>query len=89
MRGIGSQRRWRCVVAIILWASGLLVSLYAQYATKLTPKVLAIVNMPLIELKDADPPLLRVKNERFNAALKEAKARFDPDTGIARNGVSN
>jgi hypothetical protein len=85
MRG-GSQRRWRCVFAIILWASGLQVSLYAQYATKLTPKVLAIVNRPLIELKDDDPPLLRVKKERFNAALKEAKARFDADTGIARNG---
>jgi hypothetical protein len=30
-----------------------------------------------MELKDDDPPLLRLKKERFNAALNETKARFD------------
>src|SRR5258708_33865597 len=39
----------------------------------------------LLEKKDADPPLLRLKKERFNAALKEAKARFDLyDRGLTR-----
>jgi hypothetical protein len=33
--------------------------------------------MPLVELKSDDAPLLRLKKERFNAALNEAKARFD------------
>jgi len=62
---------------MILWASGLQVSLYAQNPTKLTPKVIAAINAPPVELKHDDPPLLRVKKERFNAALKEAKARAD------------
>jgi predicted RNase H-like HicB family nuclease len=38
---------------------------------------MAVVNAPLAEIKDDDPPLLRLKKQRFNAALKEAKARFD------------
>jgi hypothetical protein len=38
---------------------------------------MAVVNMPQLELKDDDPPLLRLKKERFNAALNEAKARFE------------
>jgi hypothetical protein len=36
-------------------------------------------------LKDDDAPLLRLKKERFNAALNEAKARFDPyNRGLTR-----
>jgi hypothetical protein len=77
MRGIGSPRIWSCAVAIILWASGLQVSLYAQIANRLSPKVMAAMNAPPVELKDDDPPLLRAKKERLNAALKEAKARAD------------
>jgi hypothetical protein len=85
MRGIGSKLGWSCALAIILWASGLQVSLYAQQATKLSPKVMAAVNAPLMELKDDDPPLFRLKKERFNAALKEAKARFNLyDRGLTR-----
>ena len=64
-------------MAIVLWLCGLQVSLYAQNATKLSPKVMAAMNEPLAELKDDDPPLIRVKKERFNAAAKEAKARSD------------
>ena len=64
-------------MAIVLCLCGLQVSFYAQNATKLSPKVMAAMNEPLAELKDDDPPLIRVKKERFNAALKEAKARSD------------
>ena len=64
-------------MAIVLWLCGLQVSLYAQNATKLSPKVMAAMNAPLAKLKDDDPPLIRLKKERFNAALKEAKARSD------------
>src|SRR5271166_6317035 len=53
---------------------GLQVSFYAQNAAKLSPKVMAAMNAALAELKDDDPPLMRLKKERFNAALKEAKA---------------
>jgi len=81
MRGIGSKLERACALAIILCASALQVGLYAQQATKLSPKlspkVMAVVNAPLVELKDDDPSLLRLEKERFNAALKEAKARFD------------
>jgi hypothetical protein len=77
MRGIGSKLERACALAIILCPSALQAGLYAQQATKLSPKVMAVVNAPLVELKDDDPSLLRLKKERFNAALKEAKARFD------------
>ena len=33
--------------------------------------------MPLLEIKEDEDPILRLKKERFNAALQEAKARFD------------
>jgi hypothetical protein len=36
-----------------------------------------VLNTPALEIKDSDDPLLRLKKERFNAALNEAKARFD------------
>ena len=61
------------------------VGLSGQRATRLSAKVRAVVNVPLLELKDDDAPLLRLKKERFNAALKEAKARFDLyDRGLTR-----
>ena len=77
MRGIGSKREWSWALAIILWASGIQISLYAQQVPKLSPKVMAVVNRPPLEVKDDDAPLVRLKKERFNAALNEAKARFD------------
>ena len=64
-------------MAIILWAVGLQLGLHAQQVAKLSPKVMAVVNAPQVDLKDDDAPLLRLKKERFNAALNEAKARFD------------
>jgi hypothetical protein len=64
-------------MAIILWASALQLGLHAQQVAKLSPKVMAVVNAPPVDLKDDDAPLLRLKKERFNAALNEAKARFD------------
>jgi hypothetical protein len=57
MRGIGSKLERACALAIILCASALQVGLYAQQATK----VMAVVNAPLVELKDDDPSLLRLK----------------------------
>jgi hypothetical protein len=77
MHGIGSKQGWSCALALVLWTSGLQVGLYGQQPAKLSPKVMAVVNGPLMELKDDDPPLLRLKKERFNAALNETKARFD------------
>jgi hypothetical protein len=64
-------------LAAVLFTGSLETTLYAQRAAKLSPKVMAVINGPVLELKDDDPPLLRLKKERFNAALKEAKARFD------------
>ena len=61
----------------ILFAGSLEAALYAQRAAKLSPKVMEVINGPVLELKDDDPPLLHLKKERFNAALKEVKARYD------------
>jgi hypothetical protein len=77
MRKIGSKRGWIFALVIILWAGGLQLDLSAQQVAKLSPKVMAVVNAPPLDLKDDDAPLLRLKKERFNAALNEAKARFD------------
>ena len=85
MYGFRSYLERSCVLAAILFAISLPVELYGQRAAKLSPKVLEVVKGPLLELKDDDPPLLRLKKERFNAALKEAKARFDLyDRGLTR-----
>jgi multidrug resistance efflux pump len=51
--------------------------LEAQQAVKFRPKAMEIMNTPSVELKDNDPPLLRLKKDKFNAALNEAKARFE------------
>jgi hypothetical protein len=82
---IGSRLIRSFSLATILIAGGLPVTLYAQRATKLSPKVMAVINGPVLELKDDDSPLLRLKRERFNAALEEAKARFALyDRGLTR-----
>ena len=62
---------------VILWMGSFQLGLYAQQVAKLSPKVMAVVNAPPVDIKEDDPPLLRLKKERFNAALNEAKARFD------------
>ena len=77
MLGVGLKQGRYCALALILWACSFQADVYAQQATKLSPKVMAVINGPPVELKDDDPPLLRLKKERFNAALNEAKARFD------------
>jgi multidrug resistance efflux pump len=85
MPRIGSKRQWSCALAIILWASGVQISLYAQQASKLSPKVMEVMTRSPLEVKDDDAPLVRLKKERFNAALREAKARVDLyDRGFTR-----
>jgi hypothetical protein len=49
----------------------------AQNALKFSPGVLEVLNTPALEIKNDEDPLVRLKKERFNAALNEAKARFD------------
>jgi hypothetical protein len=77
MCGIGLRLVPSFTLATILFAGSLEATLYAQRAAKLSPKVMEVINGPVLELKDDDPPLLRLKKERFNAALKEVKARYD------------
>jgi hypothetical protein len=74
---IGSKRGWSCALAIIVWVSGFPLGLYGQQTSKLTPKVMAVINAPPVEVKDDDPPLLKLKKQRFNAALSEIKDRAD------------
>ena len=77
MRKVGSKRRWSCALAIIVWVSAFQLGLYAQQTSKLTPKVMAVISAPPVEVKDDDPPLLKLKKQRFNAALSEIKDRAD------------
>jgi hypothetical protein len=77
MHGIRLRLVPSVTLVAILFAGSLEATLYGQRAAKLSPKVMEVINGPVLELKDDDPPLLRLKKERFNAALKEVKARYD------------
>jgi hypothetical protein len=77
MRKISTNQGCICALAVLLWISWFQPCLKAQQARKFSPKVMEVLNSPTLELKDDDSALLRLKKERFNAALKEAKARFD------------
>jgi hypothetical protein len=78
MRTTSFKRGWSCVLAVLVWMTWFQPELKAQQRViKFSPKVMEVLNMPPVELKADDPPLLRLKKERFNAALNEAKARFD------------
>jgi hypothetical protein len=77
MRKISPIREWRCVLAVLILVPAFQPCAHAQHALKFSPKVLEVLNTPPLEIKDDEEPLLRLKKERFNAALNEAKARFD------------
>jgi hypothetical protein len=77
MRNISPIREWRWVLAVLILIPAWQPSAYAQRALNFSPKVLEVLKTPPLEIKDDEDPLLRLKKERFNAALNEAKARFD------------
>jgi hypothetical protein len=77
MRKISPIRDWRCALAVLILAPAFQPCAHAQQALKFSPKVLEVLNTPPLEIKDDEDPLARLKKERFNAALNEAKARFD------------
>jgi hypothetical protein len=77
MRNISPIQEWRWVLAALILVPVFQPCAHAQQARKLSPKVLEVLNMPLLEIKEEEDPILRIKKERFNAALKEAQARFD------------
>jgi hypothetical protein len=74
---ISSNQRFSCALVVLVWMAWFQPCLEAQHALKFSPKVMEVLNMPPLELKDDDAPLLRLKKVRFNAALNEAKARFE------------
>jgi multidrug resistance efflux pump len=77
MRKITPIREWRCVLAVLIIVPAFQPCAHAQRALKFSPKVLEVLNTPPLEIKDDEDPLVRLKKERYNAALNEAKARFD------------
>jgi hypothetical protein len=76
MEKISPIREWRCVLAVLILVA-VQPCAHAQQALKFSPKVLEVLNTPSLEIKDDEDPLVRLKKERFNAALNEAKARFE------------
>jgi hypothetical protein len=77
MRKISPRQEWRCALSVLLCTVLFLPCVRAQRILKFSPKVMEVLSTPPLELKDDDAPLVRLKKERFNAALNEAKARFD------------
>ena len=77
MRKISPMRERRCVLAVLILVPAFQPCVHAQQALKFSPKVLEVLNTPPLEIKSDEDPLVRLKKERFNAALNEAKARFE------------
>jgi hypothetical protein len=77
MRKIRPRLERRCVLAVLLCAVVFQPCVRAQRILKFSPKVMDVLSAPPLELKNDDTQLVRLKKERFNAALNEAKARFD------------
>jgi hypothetical protein len=77
MRNIRTIRQSRCVLAALILLPGFQPGAHAQQVLKFSPKVLEVLNTPPLEIKGDEDPIVRLKKERFNAALNEAKARFD------------
>jgi len=77
MRKISRGQGWSYLLAVLLWVAVFQPGLRAQRVLKFSPKVMEVLNSPPLELKDDDTQLDRLKKQRYNAALNEAKARFD------------
>jgi hypothetical protein len=77
MRNISPIRQWRWLLTALILMPVLQPCAHAQQVRKLSPKVMEVLSMPLLETKEDEDPILRIKKERFNAALKEAQARFE------------
>src|ERR1700751_1016971 len=77
MRKISPGQGWSYLLAVLLWVAVFQPCVRAQTVLKFSPKVMEVLNSPPLELKDDDTELVRLKKQRFNAALNEAKARFD------------
>src|SRR5262249_62242416 len=77
MRKISPGQGWSCLLAVLLWVAVFQPCVRAQRVLKFSPKVMEVLSAPSLELKDDDTQLARLKKQRFNAALNEAKARFD------------
>jgi hypothetical protein len=77
MRKIGPGQGWSYLLAALLSVAVFQPCVRAQRVLKFSPKVMEVLSAPTLELKDDDTQLARLKKQRFNAALNEAKARFD------------
>src|SRR6516225_1422630 len=77
MRKISPGQGWFYLLAVMLWVAVFQPCVRAQTVLKFSPKVMEVLDSPPLELKDDDTELVRLKKQRFNAALNEAKARFD------------
>jgi hypothetical protein len=72
-----------CVLMVLIVATAFQTFAHAQQALNFGPKVSDVLNRPPLEIKDGEDPIMRLRKERFNDALNEAKARFD----LYRRGV--
>jgi hypothetical protein len=77
MRKINPGQGWSYLLAVLLSLAVFQPCVRAQRVLKFSPKVMEVLSTPPLELKDDDSELARLKKQRFNAALNEAKARFD------------
>ena len=77
MRKISFRQGCCYALQAFLWMAVFQSGARAQAAIKFSPKVMEVLNSSPVEIKDSDSELERLKKQRFNAALNEAKAKFD------------
>ncbi|MBV9391367.1 MAG: hypothetical protein JOY96_05685 [Verrucomicrobia bacterium] len=72
------QRRRLCALLLLLSILGLrsVTGADSERAVKISPKALEVLNMPLLDIKEEDDPVAKLKKLKFNAALSEAKERY-------------
>ena len=71
-------------VLLLVGAGGTAARAQTSRAIQLSPKVIEVLNMPPLEIKDDDSDLLKLRKQRFNAALNEAKDRYT----MYKNGLT-
>ena len=60
MGKISPIREWRCVLAVLILVAAFQPCAHAQQALKFSPKVLAVLNTPPLEIKNDEDPLVTV-----------------------------
>ena len=80
MRKITSKQGTPCALALLLLLAWFPPDLRAQRALKFSPKVMEVLNMPPLEIKNEndDAPLLRLKKRAVQCRVERSQGTVRP-----------